>query len=199
MTETLYSVGYLVGSISRNSINRDLAVALRTIAPEAGLELREIPIGTLPFYNRDLEAGNGVLPESVVEFRESIGRVDGILLVTPEYNRSIPGVLKNALDWASRPNGAAAMTGKPSYVVGTSPGAVGTAVAQQHLRSILSFLASPELAQPEVYLQYKPGLFDANNDITVPATRDFLLGALNVFHGHIQRYATVATDLSLSR
>jgi chromate reductase len=185
---TTYTVGYIVGSISRTSINRRLAKALELIAAHAGLELREIPIADLPFYSPDFEAPTAEYPATAVAFREQIVAVDAVLIVSPEYNRSIPGVLKNALDWASRPSSSGALAGKPSYVVGASVGAIGTAVGQQHLRSILSFLASPELAQPEVYLQMKPGLIDDSLEITVDATREFLIGALTAFHRHIERY-----------
>ncbi|MFC9431368.1 NADPH-dependent FMN reductase [Streptomyces sp. NPDC056987] len=182
---TTYRVGYIVGSLSSVSINRRLALALEKLAPEAGLVLHEISIAELPFYSQDYEAPDAEFPGAAAEYRDAVTKADGILIVTPEYNRSIPGVLKNALDWASRPKGRAPLSGKPSYAVGASIGAIGTAVAQQHLRSILSFLASPELAQPEVYLHAKPGLIAEDGTITVEATRDFLLHALMAFRQHI--------------
>lgn len=185
---TTYRIGYVVGSIADASINRRLARALERLAPEADLELYEIPIAQLPFYNYELDHPTAEPAETGAAFREAIRAADGILIITPEYNRSVPGVLKNALDWASRPKGDAAMTGKPSYVVGTSPGAIGTAVAQQHLRSILSFLASPELAQPEVYLRTTPDLVDDHGTVTDDRTRTFLTKALRAFHDHVARY-----------
>ena len=130
---TPYKVGYLVGSLSKDSINRKLARALARIAPPA-LSLHEIPWGDLPIYNRDLDAN---FPASAVAFKEAITAADAIMFVTPEYNRSVPGGLKNAIDWASRPYGKNALTRKPSAVIGASPGKIGTAIAQQQLRSNL--------------------------------------------------------------
>lgn len=195
----VYSVGYIVGSISTTSINRRLAGALRKLAPEVGLELHEIPIRELPHYCPDYDENQAECPDAAVQYRRSVSAVDGVLIVTPEYNRSIPGVLKNALDWASRPKDAAPFGGKPSYVVGASPGAIGTAVAQQHLRSILSFLASPELAQPEVYLQYRPGMIDDDDVITIESTREFLRFALQSFAAHLAFHCdSGATDRALN-
>lgn len=185
---TTYRIGYIIGSIADTSINRRLALALERLAPEADLELHEIPITQLPFYNYELDYPTAKPAATGASFREAIKAADGILIVTPEYNRSVPGVLKNALDWASRPKGEAAMTDKPSYVVGASIGSIGTAVAQQHLRSILSFLASPELAQPEVYLRSTPDLLDEQGNITEASTREFLIKALRAFHDHVARY-----------
>lgn len=187
MTRT-YNVGYLVGSLSTTSINRRLGLALEKLAPRAGLTLTDIPIESLPFYNADYEPETAY-PQQAVEFRDAVRRADGILLITPEHNRSIPAVLKNALDWASRPKDAAPLAGKPSYTVGASIGAIGTALAQAHLRSVLAFLASPELTQPEVYLQFTPNLIDADGAITVESTETFLLNALRAFHGHIDLHA----------
>jgi len=130
-----YTVGYFVGSLSTSSINRLLAKALVRLAPRE-LELREIPIKDLPLYNRDHD---DAYPPVATAFKDAIAAVDAVLFVTPEYNRSIPGALKNAIDWASRPYGKNSFARKPSAVIGTSPGKIGTAVAQQHLRSILSF------------------------------------------------------------
>jgi chromate reductase len=182
-----YTVGYVVGSISSTSLNRRLGTALERLAPEADLRLIEIPIVDLPFYNSDFEAPGADHPAAVSVFRERLAEVDAVLIITPEYNRSVPGVLKNALDWASRPTATAPLRGKPSYVVGASPGQIGTAVAQQHLRSILSFLASPELAQPEVYLQAKPGSFGDDGTIAEERTAILLRKALTAFHDHIAR------------
>ena len=114
--------------------------------------------------------------------------VDALMFVTPEYNRSIPGALKNAIDWGSRPWGKNSFAHKPSAVIGTSPGAISTAVAQQHLRSILSFVNSPELAQPEAYIQYRDGLITDDGEVTDPTTAEFLrtwLGAFEVFIGKV--------------
>src|SRR3954454_24473594 len=130
-----FTVGYFVGSLARGSINRKLAVALTRLAPTA-LRMREIPIADLPLYSYDYDAD---YPPPARALKESIAAVDAVLFVTPEYNRSIPGALKNAIDWASRPWGMNSFAQKPSAIIGTSPGAIGTAVAQQSLKSVLSF------------------------------------------------------------
>jgi chromate reductase len=130
---TVYNVGLIIGSIASASINRRLASALVKLAPQADLNLTEIPIAPLPFYSYD---NDGSIPAEAAEFKAAIEAADGIVIVTPEYNRSVPGVLKNALDTASRPWGTNSFAGKPSAVIGASVGAIGTAVAQQHLRSI---------------------------------------------------------------
>ena len=181
---TDYRVGVLIGSLSSASINRRLATALAKLAPQAGLELVEIPIKDLPFYNSDHD---GDIPAEAAAFKREVEASDAIVIVTPEYNRSVPGVLKNALDTASRPWGQNSFAGKPSAVIGTSIGSVGTAVAQQHLRSILSFLASPELAQPEAYLQMRDGLITDEGDITDASTEEFLLSWLKAVHTHIAK------------
>ena len=134
-----FKVGYFVGSLAKASINRKLAHALTRLAPPQ-LLLSEIPFGQLPLYSHDYDAD---YPPVAKAFKAAIAAVDAVLFVTPEYNRSIPGALKNAIDWASRPYGQNAFTRKPSGVIGTSPGKIGTAIAQQHLRSILGFCNSP--------------------------------------------------------
>lgn len=181
---TTYNVGFLIGSISSTSINRRLSTALVKLAPQAGLALTEIPISGLPFYSADHDAA---IPAEAAEFKKAIEASDGIILVTPEYNRSVPGVLKNALDTASRPWGRNSFAGKPSAVIGASTGAIGTAVAQQHLRSTLSFLASPELSQPEAYLRMTDGLISDEGEITDESTADFLLAWLKAVHAHIAK------------
>jgi chromate reductase len=148
-----YKVGYFIGSLSKKSVNRTLARALIRVAPES-LELVEIPIGDLPLYNRDL---NEDYPPNCAALKDAIGSVDALLFVTPEYNRDIPGSLKNAIDWASRPWGRNSFARKPSAMIGASPGKIGTAVAQQNLRSILSFCNSPQMNAPEAYIQFVPG------------------------------------------
>ena len=181
---TVYNIGFLVGSISSTSINRRLSRALVKLAPQADLRLTEIPIAGLPFYSADNDAA---IPAEAAEFKRAIEAADGIVLVTPEYNRSVPGVLKNALDTASRPWGQNSFAGKPSAVIGTSIGAIGTAVAQQHLRSILSFLASPELSQPEAYLHMTDGLITEDGDVTNADTEAFLLSWLRALHTHVAK------------
>ncbi|APF33001.1 NADPH-dependent FMN reductase [Microbacterium sp. NPDC006705] len=187
---TTYNVGVIVGSISSTSINRRLAKALTKLAPQAGLELTEIPIAPLPFYSADNDAS---IPAEAAEFKAAVEKADGVIIVTPEYNRSVPGVLKNALDTASRPWGDNSFAGKPSAVIGISIGAVGTAVAQQHLRSILSFLASPELSQPEGYLQLTEGLIDDDGTVTNESTSEFLLSWLKAVHAHVAKNLAAAS------
>jgi chromate reductase len=176
-------VGYFVGSLARASINRKLAVALTRLAPPE-LEMREIPIGDLPLYSYDYDAD---FPPPARALKEAIASVDAVLFVTPEYNRSIPGGLKNAIDWASRPYGTNAFARKASAVIGTSPGAIGTAVAQQSLRSVLSFCNSPQMNAPEAYIQFTPGLITDDGEVTVESTEAFLREYMKEFHDFIAR------------
>jgi chromate reductase len=162
------NIGVLVGSLRKESFNRRLATALARLAPDA--TFRQLAIGDLPLYNQDDDADP---PQAAVRLKSEIRAADGILFVTPEYNRSVPGVLKNAIDHASRPYGDSAFAGKPAGVIGVSPGAAGTAMAQQHLRNILAYLDMPTLGQPEAFIQAKEGLFDANGDIGA-GSHDFL-------------------------
>ena len=184
---TTYKVGYFVGSLSSASINRVLSKALVRLAPE-GLEMREVPYGNLPLYNRDYDAD---YPPVAREFKAAISAVDAVLFVTPEYNRSIPGALKNAIDWASRPYGTNALTRKPSAIIGTSPGKIGTAVAQQHLRSILSFCNSPQMNSVEAYIQSEAGSISDDGEVTNATLEEFLRNYMTEFHGFIARVYTV--------
>ncbi len=180
---TTFTVGYFVGSLAKASINRKLALALTRVAPPA-LELREIPIGDLPLYSYDYDKE---YPPAGKALKEAISSVDAVLFVTPEYNRSIPGALKNAIDWASRPWGTNSFARKPSAIIGTSPGKIGTAVAQQHLRSIMAFCNSPLMNAIEAYIEFTPGLITDEGEITVDSTRDFLANYMSEFHGYISR------------
>jgi chromate reductase len=182
-----YTVGYLVGSLAKSSINRKLARALVQLAP-GELELKEIPFAELPIYSHDYDAD---YPPVGRTFKAAIAAVDAVLFVTPEYNRSIPGGLKNAIDWASRPYGKNSFTRKPSAVIGTSPGKIGTAVGQQHLRSILAFCNSPQLNAPEAYIQFTPGLITDEGEVTDEATAEFLRNYMAELHGFIARVYTV--------
>jgi chromate reductase, NAD(P)H dehydrogenase (quinone) len=184
---TRYKVGYFVGSLSTKSINRLLAKALVGLAPQQ-LQMAEIPFKDLPLYNYDYDAD---YPAVATAFKSAIAAVDAVLFVTPEYNRSIPGGLKNAIDWASRPYGKNAFTRKPSGVIGTSPGKIGTAVGQQHLRSILAFCNSPLMNAIEAYIQFEPGLIDEDGRVTSKETEDFLRMYMSEFHGFIERVYTV--------
>jgi len=150
---TTHKIGYLIGSLAKGSINRKLAKALVRLAPPE-LEMSEISFKDLPLYSYDYDAD---FPPVARDFKAAIAAVDGILFVTPEYNRSIPGGLKNAIDWASRPYGKNSFSRKPSAVIGTSPGAIGTAVAQQSLRSVLSFCNSPQMNAPKPISSSPPG------------------------------------------
>ncbi|HRI43155.1 MAG TPA: NADPH-dependent FMN reductase [Fimbriimonadaceae bacterium] len=182
-----YKVGYFVGSLSSNSINRKLARALIELAPE-GLEFEEIPIKDLPLYSTDYD---GAFPQEAKALKDAVSRSHAILFVTPEYNRSIPGGLKNAIDWASRPWGANSFARKPTAVIGTSPGAIGTAVAQQNLRSVLSFLNAPQMNSPEAYITFTPDLITDGGQVTNPSTEAFLRKFIDEFHDFIVRVLTV--------
>ena len=184
---TTYKVGYFVGSLSRASINRLLSKALVRVAPSE-LELIEIPYNDLPLYNRDYDTD---YPAVAREFKNIIASVDAVLFVTPEYNRSIPGALKNAIDWASRPHGTNAFTRKPSAVIGTSPGKLGTAIGQLHMRSILGFCNSPQMNSIEAYIQFTPGLIGDDGHVTNDSTAAFLQKYMMEFHGFIERVYTV--------
>ncbi len=171
-------VAVVVGSIRKDSINRKLAHALIKLMPK-DFQAEILRIDDLPVYNQDLDS---TPPPPVVRLKSEVVAADALLLVTPEHNRSIPAALKNALDWASRPYGENKWAGKPAGLIGTSPGAVGTAVAQRDLRGILGYLDVPTLGQPEAYIQFTPGLIDDAGNITNEGTQKFL-------QGYIDRYA----------
>jgi chromate reductase len=178
-----YQVGYFVGSLAANSINRKLARALTLLAPPE-LRMSEIPYGDLPNYSYDYDTAYPPVAEA---FKVAIASVDAVLFVTPEYNRSIPGALKNAIDWASRPYGKNSFTRKPSAVIGTSPGKIGTAVGQQHLRSILAFCNSPLMNSVEAYIQFEKDLIDDAGKVTNPETATFLKKYMDELHCFIVR------------
>ncbi|MBK8508557.1 MAG: NAD(P)H-dependent oxidoreductase [Candidatus Competibacteraceae bacterium] len=178
-----YQIAVVVGSLRRDSFNRKLASALAKLAPPA-FSFKLVQIGDLPLYNQD-DDGNPA--ESVKRLKGEIAAAQGVLFVTPEYNRSIPGVLKNAIDHASRPYGQSAWKGKPAGVIGVSVGAIGTALAQQHLRNILAYLDMPTLGQPEGFIQAKEGLFDEAGDIG-EASRKFLQGWMDRYLAWVERH-----------
>jgi chromate reductase len=180
-----YRIAVVVGSLRRDSFNRKLADALAKMAPQ-GLEFAQVRIDDLPLYDQD---DDGQQAEPVRRLKSEIAAAQGVLFVTPEYNRSIPGVLKNAIDNASRPYGQSAWAGKPAGVVGISIGAIGTALAQQHLRNVLSYLDMPVLGQPEVFLQHKTGFFADDGSIANEATRQFLQGYLERFADWVKHHA----------
>ncbi len=172
-----YQVGYIIGSLASASINRQLAKALVKLAP-AELAMHEIPIKELPLYSYDHDAN---YPAVATAFKQAIAGADALLFVTPEYNRSIPGGLKNALDWGSRPWGKNSFTGKPSGVIGASVGAIGTALAQQHLRAVLNFCNAPQMTQPEAYIQFKKDLVAEDGRVSDAGTEDFLRNYMKAF------------------
>lgn len=186
-------VAVVVGSLRKASNNKKLARALAKLV-QGKMEFLMVEIGDLPLFNQDLE---GDVPASVTKFKKDIDSCDAVLFVTPEYNRSIPGVLKNAIDWGSRPYGKSSWAGKPAAICGTSPGALGTAVAQAHLRSITSgFLDMPTLGQPEVYLVYKDDLFDEHDNITNESTKAFLQSFTDKFSVWIETHAVSAKKIA---
>ena len=164
-----YQIAVIVGSLRQDSFNRRLATAIAKLAP-AEFSFKQVQIGDLPLYNQDDDAHPA---DSVKRLKAEILAAQGLLFVTPEYNRSMPGVLKNAIDHASRPYGQSAWAGKPAGVLGVSVGAIGTALAQQHLRNVLAYLDVPTLGQPEAFIQAKEGLFDEDGAIGA-ASQPFL-------------------------
>jgi len=179
-----YEIALVVGSLRRESFNRRLADAVARLAP-AEFAFKHLRIDDLPLYNQDDDADPA---DPVKRLKGEIKAAKGVLFVTPEYNRSVPGVLKNAIDHASRPYGQSAWAGKPAGVLGTSPGAVGTAVAQQHLRGILAYLDMPTLGQPEAFIQMKDELFDEAGNIGA-ASRGFLQGWMDRYVAWVKRHA----------
>jgi chromate reductase len=178
-----YQIAVIVGSLRQDSLNRKLATAIARLAPPE-YSFKQVSIGDLPLYNQDDDAHPAL---AVLRLKEEIKAAHGLLFVTPEYNRSIPGVLKNALDHASRPYGHSAWVGKPAGVIGISVGTIGTAVAQQHLRNILAYLDVPTLGQPEVFLQAKDGLFDEAGNIGA-GSQAFLQGWMNQYVAWIRQH-----------
>ena len=184
---TTFKVGYFVGSLSTTSINRELAQVLIRLAPEE-LEFTEIPIRDLPLYSPDYDAN---YPPEAVALKEAIHHSQAILFVTPEYNRSIPGALKNAIDWASRPWGQNAFDHVPTAVIGASIGAIGTALAQQSLRAVLSFCNARQMTSPEAYLTFTPDVFPGDGKVIDESTETFLANYMAEFRDHITRVLTV--------
>lgn len=181
-----FIIAVVVGSLRRESFNRQLADAIVKLGP-AHFTFRPVRLDDLPLYNQDDDAHPAA---SVIRLKAEIAAAQGVLFVTPEYNRSVPGMLKNAIDHASRPYGQGVWAGKPAGIMGVSPGAVGTATAQQHLRNILAYLDMPTLGQPEAFIQWKDGLVDAGGNIG-PASRDFLQGWMNRFAAWVEHHAAV--------
>ncbi|MDM0057755.1 NADPH-dependent FMN reductase [Variovorax fucosicus] len=181
---TTYRIGVVIGSIRKDSFNRKLALALAALAPE-GFTFEHLRIDDLPLYNQD---DDGNQAASVKRLKTEIAACQGLLFVTPEYNRSMPGVLKNAIDHASRPYGQSAWAGKPAGVIGISVGAIGTALAQQHLRNVLAYLDVPTLGQPEAFVQVKDDLFDDKGHIGNAGTKKFLQGWVDKYVAWIKTH-----------
>ncbi len=179
-----YDIAVVVGSLRRESFNRRLAEAVVRLAPPE-FAFKQVRIDDLPLYNQDDDAHQA---PPVLRLKDEISRSQGVLFATPEYNRSVPGVLKNALDHASRPYGKSAWAGKPAGILGVSPGAIGTAVAQQHLRVMLAYLDMPTLGQPEAYIQMKDGLFDENGNIGEGSSK-FLQSWMDRFTSWVKQHA----------
>jgi chromate reductase len=184
-----YSIAVLVGSLRKDSLNRQLADALARMAP-ADFALEQLRIDDLPHYNQD-DDGNPAA--SVRRLKSAILAASGVIFVTPEYNRSVPGVLKNAIDHASRPYGQSAFAGKPAGVIGVSVGAVGAAVSQLHLRTILAYLDMPTLGQPEAYIHAKEGFFDADGQVN-PKSRDFVQKWMDAYAAWVKAHAPRAAN-----
>lgn len=178
-------ISVVIGSLRKDSINRKLALALAALGPK-DFTFEHLRIDDLPLYNQDHEKDPA---DSVKRLKAEISASQGVIFVTPEYNRSIPGVLKNAIDHASRPYGQSAWAGKPAGVIGCSGGAIGTALAQQHLRNILAYLDMPTLAQPEAFIQFKEGLIDDKGHVTVDATKQFLQKWMDSYVAWVKRHA----------
>ena len=178
-------IAVVIGSLRRESYNKQLAGALQRLVPKE-FAFQPIRIDDLPLYNQDDDANQA---EPVKRLKAEITAADGVIFVTPEYNRSIPGVLKNAIDHASRPYGQSAWRGKPAGVIGASIGSVGTAIAQQHLRNVLAYLDMPTLGQPEAFIHIKEGFFDAEGDIANADTRRFLQGWMDRYVEWVKSFA----------
>ena len=178
-----YNIAVIVGSLRKDSFNTRLATALARLAP-AEFSFKQVQIGDLPLYNQD---DDGTPAAAVTRLKSEIAEAQALLFVTPEYNRSVPGVLKNAIDHASRPYGKGVWGGKPAGVLGISVGAIGTALAQQHLRNVLAYLDVPTLGQPEIFLQAKEGFFDAGGNIG-EASRSFLQGWMDRYVAFVKRH-----------
>jgi len=185
-----YRIAVVVGSLRRDSFNRQLAEALKKLTPP-DLQFEFSRIDDLPLYNQD-DDNNQAPP--VKRLKSEIASAQGVIFVTPEYNRSIPGVLKNAIDHASRPYGQSAWAGKPAGVIGVSPGAIGTAMAQQHLRNMLAYLDMPTMGQPEVFLHHKAGFFDDSGGIA-EGSRKFVQGWLDRYIEWVRQHAEQVTTV----
>ncbi len=178
-----YEIGYFVGSLAKGSINRTLSKALIRLAPD-DLTFTEIPIKDLPLYNYDFDDD---YPPEARALKEAVERSDGILFISPEYNRSIPGPLKNAIDWASRPWGKNSFARKPTGLIGASPGGIGTAVMQSTMRTVLSFLDAPQLNAPEAYITFDAEVYGEDGSVSDESTEQFLQNYMTEYCAFVQR------------
>jgi len=185
MADNPYRVAVLVGSLRRDSYNKLLARALEKLAPPE-FRFDYLRIDDLPLYDQDRD---GDMPEPCLRLKREVEAADALLFVTPEYNRSVPGVLKNAIDIASRPYGTNSFAGKPAGVIGTSIGSIGTAMAQQHLRNSLAYLDVPTLGQPEAFVHFREGMIDAEGNVTNEDTRKFLQTWVDAWAAWVRRLA----------
>ena len=184
---TQYKIGYFVGSLATDSINRTLSKAVIKVAPPE-LEFTEIPIKDLPLYSWDYDTD---YPPEGRALKSAIEGSDGILFVSPEYNRSIPGALKNAIDWGSRPWGQNSFARKPTAILGTSPGGIGTAVMQSNMRSVLSFLDAPQF-NAEGYITFDPAAYGEGGECKDPSTAEFLRHFMSEYAAFVERVLTSA-------
>jgi len=178
-----YHIAVIVGSLRRDSFNRKLADAVVKLVPPE-FSFKQVQIGDLPLYNQDDDSSPA---ESVKRMKAEIAAAQGLLFVTPEYNRSIPGVLKNAIDHASRPYGQSVWAGKPAGILGVSVGAIGTSMAQQHLRNILAYLNVPTLGQPEAFIQAKANLFDQSGNIGTDS-KEFMQAWMDYYLAWVKKF-----------
>ncbi|MGV3655146.1 MAG: NADPH-dependent FMN reductase [Noviherbaspirillum sp.] len=179
-----YQIAVVVGSLRRDAFNRRLADALATLAPQ-GFTLKQVEIGDLPLYNQDDDANP---PAAAKRLKSEIQAAQGVIFVTPEYNRSVPGVLKNAIDHASRPYGQSAWAGKPAGVIGISIGSLGTAMAQQHLRNTLAYLDMPTMGQPEAFIQAKDDTFDSAGGFGNASIKKFVQGWMDRYVDWVKKH-----------
>ncbi len=180
----MFKAAVIVGSLRKESTNRKLAKALIQLG-KGKFEATILQIDDLPLFNEDLEAN---FPSSATRLKNEIAAADAVLFVTPEYNRSMPAPLKNAIDWASRPYGKNSFAAKPGAMIGTSPGAIGTAVAQHNLKGTLSYLDVTLMGQPEGYIQFKPDLIDADGNISNEDTKKFLQKFVDAYAAWVEHH-----------
>lgn len=180
----MYTIATIIGSLRQGSMNKQLFHAIDKL-DHPQLTFQPLKIDDIPLFNQDNENN---MPFAVAQFKKAVKEADGVLFVTPEYNRSIPGVLKNVIDWGTRPYGQNVWVNKPTAMLGTSPGAIGTAISQSHLRSVMVSLGVILMGQPEVYLVFKEGLMDDKGNITNDGTKQFLQNFLDTFSAWVQQH-----------